>query len=386
MSKNPFEAMRLAAPVLQALKAAAYDTPTPIQAQSIPPQLEGRDLMGCAQTGTGKTAAFALPILSHLAERRKRPERHTARVLVLVPTRELASQVSKSFSTYGQNMRLSQALVFGGVSQKPQVRNLSKGVDLLIATPGRLLDLLDQGEVALGAIEFLVLDEVDRMLDMGFIHDVRRIAKLVPKDRQTALFTATFTPKVEALAREFVNNPVKISVSPDRPVLDKIEQQVCHVRQENKLALLEVFLRRQKREERPSTIVFCRTKYAAEKLSRKINRNGFQSDSIHGDKTQRAREVALDKFRKGKVSTLIATDVAARGLEVRDISLVINYDLPESADSYVHRVGRTARAEASGHAVSFCTDRDTGLLAQIEHYIGNRVPLKTDQPFNDSAV
>jgi len=382
-----FEDLPLAGPVQRALSEAGYRTPTPIQAQAILPQLEGRDLMGCAQTGTGKTAAFALPILTHLAARPKSLKRGKARVLVLTPTRELAGQVGDSFAKYGQHMRLRHCLVYGGVSQGPQVRNLNKGVDILVATPGRLLDLLDQGHVDLDTVEFLVLDEVDRMLDMGFVHDVRKISRLLPAQRQTSLFSATMSREVEAIAKDFVHDPVRISIAPDKPVIDSIHQEVCYVRQENKMALLQSHLHRQKDRGRDhSTIVFCRTKHATQKLSDKLNRQGFRSDAIHGDKSQKARQKALDGFRSGRSPILIATDVAARGIDVPSISLVVNYDLPESEDSYVHRIGRTARAEAKGNAMSFCTANDTHLLRQIEKYIGLKINVDVDNEFHDTEA
>ncbi|MGC9452765.1 MAG: DEAD/DEAH box helicase [Oceanipulchritudo sp.] len=387
MSDITFEAMPLAEPVQRALRDEKYAVPTPIQARSIPPQLEGRDLMGCAQTGTGKTAAFALPILTHLSERPQSLQRGKPRVLVLTPTRELAIQVGKSFTTYGRHLRLRHSLVYGGVSQHPQTRNLAKGVDILVATPGRLLDLMDQGHIDLSGVEFLVLDEVDRMLDMGFVHDVRRIARELPRGRQTVLFTATLTPDVEKIAGDFVMDPVRISVTPDKPVVENIHQQVCFIRQENKKALLEGYLRGQgDRNGTHSTIIFCRTKFGAEKLSKQLNKHGFRSDAIHGDKSQGARQRALDGFRSGKLPILVATDVAARGIDVRSISLVINYDLPEAAESYVHRIGRTARAEAEGNAVSFCTAKDVGLLAQIEKFIGLKIEIDTDHPFHDAEA
>jgi len=387
MSENTFEAMPLAEPIQRALRDEKYTEPTPIQARSIPPQLEGRDLMGCAQTGTGKTAAFALPILHHIAGRKKELRRGRARALVLTPTRELAIQVGKSFSTYGRNLRLRHVLVYGGVSQHPQTRALSRGVDILVATPGRLLDLIEQGHVSLDDVEFLVLDEVDRMLDMGFVHDVRRIAKNLPASRQTSLFSATLSNEVERIARDFVNDPVRVSVTPDKPVVENIHQEICFVRKENKLPLLQSCLRDQdQRNKKSSTIIFCRTKYGAEKLSKQINRHGFISDAIHGDKSQGARQRALDGFRSGRLPILVATDVAARGIDVRSISLVINYDIPEAADTYVHRIGRTARASAEGNAVTFCTAEDVGMLAQIEKFIGLKIQVHVDQPFHDAEA
>ena len=387
MSSTSFEALPLAEPVQLALREQQYTTPTPIQAAAIPPQLEGRDLIGCAQTGTGKTAAFALPILHHLALNPRSLRKRQTRVLVLTPTRELAVQVGKSFSTYGTHLKLRHLLVYGGVSQVPQTKALARGVDILVATPGRLLDLLEQGHLSLDGVEFLVLDEVDRMLDMGFIHDVRRISKALPEERQTSLFTATLSKEVEDLATDFVVDPVLVRITPDKPVVENIQQEICFIRQENKGALLQAYLRGQDgRSGLHSTIVFCRTKFGAEKVSNQLLKHGFKSDAIHGDKTQAARQRALDAFRSGHLTVLVATDVAARGIDVRTISLVINYDLPEAPDSYVHRIGRTARAEAQGNAVSFCTAQDVGLLAQIEKYIGRKIEVDTEHPFHDAEA
>lgn len=387
MSIDAFDDLPLAEPLLQALREENYHTPTPIQAQAIPPQLEGRDLIGCAQTGTGKTAAFALPILHHLASRRGRPQRGCTRVLVLTPTRELAIQVGKSFATYGRHLRLSSALIYGGVSQHPQTRALARGVDIVVATPGRLLDLLEQGHLRLNQVEFLVLDEVDRMLDMGFVHDVRRIATELPAKRQTVLFTATLTSEVESIAAGFVSDPVRVAITPEKPTVDNIDQKVCFVRSDYKLPLLETLLREQsEREGLQSTLIFARTKFGAEKLAAKLNHAGFICEAMHGDKSQAARERSLDKFRKGKAAILVATDVAARGIDVRSISLVINFDLPEAADTYVHRIGRTARATATGTAISFVGPQEVGLLAAIEKYIRKKIPVDTRQPFHDAET
>ncbi len=387
MNKPSFEALPLAAPLHRALRELNYTTPSPIQTEAIPPQLEGRDVMGCAQTGTGKTAAFALPILHHLSLDPRRPRPGRARVLVLTPTRELAVQVGESFSKYGRHLRLSHALVYGGVSQHPQVKALRRGVDVLVATPGRLLDLLEQGCLELGGVEFLVLDEVDRMLDMGFIHDVRRISKELPAKRQTVLFSATITPEVQRIARDFVRDPVRIEISPDQPVVEKIHQQVCHVRGENKIPLLEHYIKTgSDAESSARTLVFSRTKHGAEKLSKKLNTLGIRSEAIHGNKSQGARQRALDLFRKGRVPVLVATDVAARGIDVKNITLVVNFDLPDVADTYVHRIGRTARAETLGHAVSFCDGTQIGDLRQIERYLGHGIEIDEGQPFHDGEL
>jgi ATP-dependent RNA helicase RhlE len=387
MTHIEFADLPLAEPIQRALRDNDYQTPTPIQAMAIPPQLEGRDLIGCAQTGTGKTAAFALPMLHHISQLGKRPQRGTVRGLVLTPTRELAVQVGQSFATYGKHTRVSCAVVHGGVSQHPQARAIARGLDVLVATPGRLLDLLDQGVLDLSQVRFLVLDEVDRMLDMGFVHDVRRIAGEVSAQRQTALFTATMDKEVSKIADAFVQDPVKVSIAPETPVLEKISQTVCFVRHENKIPLLQALLRDQaQRGGQQSTIVFCRTKYGTEKLAKQLNRGGLRCDAIHGDKSQAARQRALDAFRGGKLAVLVATDVAARGIDVRTISLVVNFDLPEAPDSYVHRIGRTARADADGGAVTFCTVADHGSLAAIEKYIGKPIPVDALQPFHDTVA
>ncbi|MFP4165956.1 MAG: DEAD/DEAH box helicase [Opitutales bacterium] len=378
-----FEALQLAAPLQRALRERNYTAPTPIQAQAIPPQLERRDLMGCARTGTGKTAAFALPILHHLANSKGKTRSGQTRTLVLTPTRELAVQVGESFSEYGKYLKLRHALVYGGVSQVPQVRALRKGLDILVATPGRLIDLLDQGRLDLSGVEFLVLDEVDRMLDMGFIHDVRRIAEELPKKRQTSLYSATITREVEKVAQQFVNDPVRIEISPDAPVTDKIHQQVCHVQSTNKLPLLEHLLGGGETDNIPKkTLVFSRTKFGADKLARKLDKLGYRSEAIHGNKSQAARQRALNHFRDGRVPVLVATDVAARGIDVKDIHLVVNYDLPDGADTYVHRIGRTARAESRGRAVSFCESREIREFRGIERTLKMTVEMDGTHPYH----
>jgi len=387
MTTTTFAALPLAEPIQRALRELSYETPSPIQEQSIPPQLEGRDLIGCAQTGTGKTAAFSLPILHHLALSPDRPVAKCARALVLTPTRELAVQVGESFSKYGKYLRLRHCLVYGGVSQKPQVNAMRRGVDVLVATPGRLLDLIQQGHIALDRVEFLVLDEVDRMLDMGFVHDVKKIAAMMPTQRQTALFTATFAGEVRSVAERFVHDPVEVRIDPGKPVVERIDQRVCHVRASDKLPLLQFFLTNDNGS--PSgfrTLVFSRTKHGADKLSKKLKGFGIVSEAIHGNKTQAARQRALDHFRAGRVSVLVATDVAARGIDVKDINLVVNFDLPAEADTYVHRIGRTARAEASGRAVSFCDEGTTNELFQIERHLGRAIDLEKAHPFHFEAM
>lgn len=387
MTTTTFAALPLAEPIQRALRDLSYETPSPIQERSIPAQLEGRDFIGCAQTGTGKTAAFALPILHHLAARSERPVAKCARALVLTPTRELAVQVGESFTKYGKHLRLRHCLVYGGVNQKPQVNAMRRGVDVLVATPGRLLDLIQQGHIALDRIEFLVLDEVDRMLDMGFVHDVKKIAAMMPTDRQTALFTATLGREVRSIADRFVTDPVEVRIDPGKPVVERIDQRVCHVRASDKLPLLQYFLTDdQGTQSGDRTLVFSRTKHGADKLSKKLKGFGIISEAIHGNKTQAARQRALDRFRDGRVSVLVATDVAARGIDVKDIGLVVNFDLPNEADTYVHRIGRTARAEASGRAVSFCDEGTTNELFQIERHLGKEIELEKTHPFHFEAM
>ncbi|MEM0967342.1 MAG: DEAD/DEAH box helicase [Verrucomicrobiota bacterium] len=382
-----FEQLPLVPELHRALEDLHYSTPSPVQARSIPPLLDGKDVVGCAQTGTGKTAAFALPILHHLAMHPDHPVANCARALVLTPTRELAVQVGDSFSRYGRHLRTKVCLVYGGVSQVPQVKKMRRGVDILVATPGRLLDLMDQGHVSLERVEFLVLDEVDRMLDMGFVHDVKRIAGELPENRQTALFTATLDGPVRRVAESFVTKPVQVRIDPGKPVVERIVQTVCHVRPENKAPLLEFLLTDKYGEARQGrTLVFSRTKHGAARLAKRLSIAGIESDAIHGNRTQAARQKALERFRSGAVPVLVATDVAARGIDVTAVAMVINFDLPSDADTYVHRVGRTARAEASGRAVSFCDGDTLKDLQQIERRIGTRIQLDREHPFHDPGL
>ncbi len=374
----------MASPIQRALRELHYATPSPIQREAIPPQLDGRDIIGCAQTGTGKTAAFALPILHHLAARRGRMQRGCARALVLTPTRELAVQIGKSFARYGAHLKLRHALVYGGVSQFHQVRALAQGTDILVATPGRLLDLVGQGCLALSQVEFFVLDEVDRMLDMGFVHDVKKIADLLPAGRQTAMFTATLDAAVEGIAARFITDPVRIHIEPERRTVERIRQSVCHVSLENKLLLLE-HLMTGKGGRSQRALVFSRTRRGADKLSRKLHTMGLRCESIHGDKSQAARQRALEQFRDGRVPILVATDVAARGIDVKDIELVVNFDLPDSTDTYVHRIGRTARANASGRAISFCDASGLGQWRQIERQLGMQIEVDATHPYHEEG-
>ncbi len=367
--------MPLAAPLQRVLKELEYTTPSPIQAQAIPLLLQGRDLLGCAQTGTGKTAGFALPILQALHMKPATMRSRTCRALVLAPTRELAAQVGKSFSTYGKYIRFNQTLVYGGVGQVPQVNAMRRGVDVLVATPGRLLDLIDQRHIDLSSVEFFVLDEVDRMLDMGFLRDVKRIVALLPEKRQSLFFSATLAPNIVDLARTILTNPAHVSITPETATAEKIDQQVCFLTREGKRPLLEHLLRCQAAAEgQKLTIVFSRTKHGANKLAKSLNASGFPADAIHGNKSQAQREKALARFKQGLTPVLVATDVAARGVDVKDVGLVINFDLPNEPEAYVHRIGRTARAGAEGRAVSFCSEDELEYLREIEKIIRMPIP------------
>ncbi len=364
-----FGSLGLVEPLRRALRDSGYTAPTPIQAQSIPALLAGRDILGCAQTGTGKTAAFALPIIQRLTAA---PRRGTApRALVLAPTRELAVQIAESFQTYGRHTKLSGTTVFGGVSQFHQVKALRRGVDVLVATPGRLLDLMEQGVVDLSAIEVFVLDEADRMLDMGFIRPIQRIAAQVPTERQTLLFSATMPREIVHLAESLLRDPARVAVTPVASAAPKIEQSVHLVANAGKLALLETLL---KDEAVERALIFVRTKHGADRLARKLEMAGLRAGAIHGNKAQNARQRALDAFRSGRMPILVATDVAARGIDVDDVSHVFNFDLPFEPEAYVHRIGRTGRAGAMGTAVAFCDREERGMLRAIEKLIGNPIP------------
>jgi ATP-dependent RNA helicase RhlE len=387
MTPTAFEALPLAAPLHRVLRELNYTTPSPIQAQAIPLLLKGRDLLGCAQTGTGKTASFALPILQALHENPKQVRTKCCRTLVLAPTRELAGQVGKSFTTYGQHIRFSQTLVYGGVGQVPQVNAMRRGVDVLVATPGRLLDLIDQRHVDLSQVEFFVLDEVDRMLDMGFLRDVKRIVSLIPARRQSLFFSATLAPNIVELAQTILREPAHVSIAPETTTAERIEQQVCFLNRDSKRPLLEQLLRAQANAATGKlTIVFSRTKHGANKLAKSLCAAGFPADAIHGNKSQAQREKALDRFKKGLTPVLVATDVAARGVDVKDVGLVVNYDLPNEPEAYVHRIGRTARAGAEGRAVSFCSDDEREFLREIEKVIKMPVPRWDDHEWHDEAL
>ncbi len=371
-----FQALNLIDPLLRAVHAEGYTEPTPIQAQAIPYLLKGRDLIGCAQTGTGKTAAFALPILQRMVEANK--PRGVTRVLVLSPTRELATQIGDSFAAYGRFTGFKHTVIFGGVGQQPQVDTWRRGVDILVATPGRLLDLMGQGIIKLNNIEVFVLDEADRMLDMGFIHDVQRVIKALPAKRQTLLFSATMPEAIQALADSILDNPAYVEVTPPATTVEKIAQSVFFVEKKDKHALLEHLLNDASMRR---ALVFTRTKHGANKLVQQLERGRIQAEAIHGNKSQSARERALANFKSGRTRVLVATDIAARGLDVEDVTHVVNYDLPNEPESYVHRIGRTARAGAEGIAYSFCDIEERAYLRDIEKLIRIRVPVVAEHPY-----
>jgi ATP-dependent RNA helicase RhlE len=365
----------LAEPITKALADEKYAAPTPIQAQTIPQVMQGRDVVGIAQTGTGKTAAFALPILNHLTNNRHKPLPKSCRVLVLSPTRELSAQIVDSFKTYGRYLRPSVALAIGGVNMNPQVRALAHGVDVLVATPGRLLDLMQNRAVTLDRVEIFVLDEADRMLDMGFIHDIRRIVGKVPAKRQTLFFSATMPREITELANSMAKDPVRVAVTPAATTVERIDQRVILVDRAAKPALLAKLLRS---EPIDRVLVFTRTKHGADKVVRSLQKSQIAAEAIHGNKSQNQRERVLAAFRAGKVRTLVATDIAARGIDVEGISHVVNFDLPNIPESYVHRIGRTARAGADGIAISFCDGEERAYLRDIEKLIRISIP-STDQ-------
>ncbi|HWA77371.1 MAG TPA: DEAD/DEAH box helicase [Polyangiaceae bacterium] len=351
-----------------------YETPTPIQLQTIPSVLSGRDVLGCAQTGTGKTAAFTLPLLQRL-DRSQAPG--SVRALVLSPTRELAAQIGSRVAAYGRHLGLRHTVIYGGVAQRAQERELQRKPEVLVATPGRLLDLMRQGLINLRALEILVLDEADTMLDMGFIHDVRQIVAAVPKQRQTLLFSATMPAPIEALSRSILQDPVRVSVTPQTMTAETVEQAVYFVDKPEKRSLLERVLATAGVER---ALVFTRTKHGADRVAKQLVRAGIEAAAIHGNKSQNARERALEAFRRGKTNVLVATDIAARGIDVQGVSHVINYDLPNVAESYVHRIGRTGRAGAVGQAISFCDQEERRLLVDIERLIRRRIPVGSEVP------
>jgi len=358
--------------IQRAIAEHGYVTPTPIQEQCIQHLLDGQDLLGSAQTGTGKTAAFALPLLQRLSGSYRRPKKGTPRALILAPTRELAAQIGESIKTYGHFLRLRHSVIFGGVNQTHQVQALNRGIDILVATPGRLLDLMQQGFIHLNEVEVFILDEGDRMLDMGFIPDIKKVLTHIPAERQTLFFSATMAPKMVQLAHTMVRNPVRITIAPDQPTVESIDQKVLFVEKKNKDELLVSLL---KNPQVSKAIIFTQMKHVANRVVAKLNAAGIRGAAIHGNKSQAARTNALDGFKQGRFRVLVATDVAARGLDVDDITHVINYDLPVEAETYIHRIGRTARAGANGDAISFCCAEDRAYLREIERLLGKSVPV-----------
>ena len=375
---NNFESLGLSKQLLQAVESEGYTTPTPVQEQSIPPLLAGRDVLGVAQTGTGKTAAFALPVLQIMSRSIPQGKRYI-RALILSPTRELAAQIGERFSAYSEHLNLNHSVIFGGVNQNPQVRALQKGLDILVATPGRLLDLIGQKHIDLSKVEFFVLDEADRMLDMGFIRDINKVLKLLPKRRQNLLFSATMPKSIADLAGSFLYNAVKIDVSPKEVTVDRIEQKIMFVRKADKRRLLVQII---KSEKVKCGIVFTRTKHGANRLVKQLGQSGINAAAIHGNKSQGARTKALAGFKAGQIPILVATDIASRGIDVDGITHVFNYDLPNEPESYVHRIGRTARAGRSGVAYGFCDNSESGYLVGIQQLIGAEIAVDDSHDFH----
>ncbi|MBU0615622.1 MAG: DEAD/DEAH box helicase [Nanoarchaeota archaeon] len=373
-----FNDLKLIDPLKKALTKQGYTTPTPIQLKSIPSLLLGKDLIGIAQTGTGKTAAFALPILQRMTEKYPR----VIKTLILAPTRELAAQIGESFSAYGEFLRFKHTVIFGGVSQGMQVQALSKGVDIVIATPGRLLDLMNQRRLTLGNVEFFVLDEADRMLDMGFIHDIKRIITRLPEKRQTLFFSATMSPEINRLAKSLLKDPIHVEVTAQATTVEKIKQCVFFIDQNSKEKLLLEFLRQ---KHLTSVLVFTRTKHKANKVAAFLSKNNISSDAIHGNKSQSSRTNAIKNFKTGKIKVLVATDIAARGIDIDNISHVINFEIPNEPESYVHRIGRTARAGAEGTAFSFCSADERNFLRNIERLIKKNIEVM-DHTFHSETA
>ena len=367
----------LCAPVLRAVFDSGYETPSPIQERAIPAVLEGSDVLGCAQTGTGKTAAFALPILHNLFANKKAKPTNKPRCLVLAPTRELAGQIAEGFQAYGKHLPARGAVLFGGVNQNPQVKKLQRGLDVLIATPGRLLDLMNQGYVDLSKIEVLVLDEADRMLDMGFIHDIRKVVAKVPDEHQTLFFSATMPREIKRLANQMLTDPVKIEIAPESPAAERVKQTVYFAEKQDKPDLFAMLYDKLAMFR---VIAFTRTKHGADKLVRQLHQRGIKSQAIHGNKTQNQRERALAAFKKGKLTVLIATDIAARGIDVDQVSHVINYDVTHEPETHIHRIGRTARAGEEGEALAFCAPDEVGNLRAIQKLLGHEIDIIGDKP------
>ena len=373
-----FESLGLCNDILKAIKNEGYHRPTPVQELAIPLLIGGRDVLGVAQTGTGKTAAFALPVLEKLSFS-KSPGKRNIRALILSPTRELAAQIDQRFYVYSKYMDIRHKVIFGGVGQKPQVQSLRKGIDVLVATPGRLLDLIQQGHVNLDYVEFFVLDEADRMLDMGFIRDIKKILKILPKNRQNLLFSATMPSKIADLANSFLNNAEMVDLSPKEITVERIDQAILFVRKEDKIKLIIDIIKDNQVER---GIIFTRTKHGANRLVKKLDRANISALAIHGNKSQGARTRALSQFKNGSTPLLVATDIASRGIDVDDVSHVFNYDLPNEPESYVHRIGRTARAGKGGTAYAFCDESESGYLVGIERLIDKKIPVIDGHPYH----
>ncbi len=364
----------------QAVSEAGYETPSPIQEQSIPSLLKGHDMIGCAQTGTGKTAAFALPILQYLEINKKRGSSGKPPVLILAPTRELAAQIRDSFEKYGKHTKARHTVIFGGVGQNPQVQTMRRGVEVLVATPGRLLDLMNQGHIKLSSVEIFVLDEADRMLDMGFIHDIKKVIAKLPKKRQSLFYSATMEPAVVSLARTLVDNPTYVTITPDKPTVELIEQKIMFVDKDKKEKLIVKLMQDPKMDR---VMVFVQMKHVANRVTEKLEKHGIKAAAIHGNKSQTARTKALASFKAGKVRVLVATDIAARGIDVDNVTHVINYNMPVEPETYVHRIGRTARAGNDGDSISFCSAPERDYLRAIEKLLRTTIPVDLYHPFHD---
>lgn len=378
-----FQSLQLIQPILNAVLEEGYTTPTPIQEQAIPELLQGKDLLGCAQTGTGKTAAFAIPILQRLHEQGSQDKRPPIRALIVTPTRELAIQINESFENYGRYLPLKSTVIFGGVPQGAQTQILKQRVDILVATPGRLLDLIGQGFITLKHIEYFVLDEADRMLDMGFIHDVKKLLLLLPKQRQSLFFSATMPPEIVKLANSILHEPVRVEVTPVSSTADTIQQYLYLVNKDHKNSLLLHLL---KNEAIKTVLVFTRTKYGADKVAKMLHKNNITAEAIHGNKTQNARQRALSNFKSQTTRVLVATDIAARGIDIDDLAHVVNYEIPNIAETYVHRIGRTGRAGANGTAYSFSTSEERSDWKDIEKLIGKKIEIITDHPYHEQVT
>jgi len=370
-------------PLQRAVAEEGYTEPTPIQEKAIPHLLKGRDLLGCAQTGTGKTAAFTLPLLQELTQRRKDTRQKYPRALILTPTRELAAQIGDSIATYGRHVKVSHTVIFGGVGQNPQIKAMRRGVDVVVATPGRLIDLIEQGHIRLSRVELFILDEADRMLDMGFIPAVRKLIAMLPKKRHSLFFSATMPPVVATLAKELLHNPVQITIKPEQPAVDRIEQKMMFVDKSRKPDLLIKLI---KEHDMDKIIVFTRTKHGADKVTKALIKADINSVAIHGNKSQGARTTALERFKTGRVRAMVATDIAARGIDVEGITHVFNFDLPEESETYIHRIGRTARAGADGDAVSFCSARERDWLRGIEKLLRQTIPVEKIEGYHSEEA